>query len=114
MIFEFYAVLILCIFSLFYMGRTGAGRVRELTTSSRSKFKMIWHQLSTVQFSSHQFVWKVHSVHLMGASNFKTFNKFSSRFTQLCSVQFDVQFSGTPDGVAFGIGTGARSCYGTH
>ena len=33
-----------------------AGRVRELMTSSRSKFKMAWHQFSTVQFTSDQFV----------------------------------------------------------
>ena len=33
-----------------------AGRVRELTRSSLSKFKMVWHQFSTVQFPSHQFV----------------------------------------------------------
>ena len=39
-----------------------AGRVRELTRPSHSKFKMIWHQFGTVQFPSHQFVWKVRPV----------------------------------------------------
>ena len=39
-----------------------AGTVRELTRFSRSKFKMVWHQFSTVQFPSHQFVWEVRSV----------------------------------------------------
>ena len=38
------------------------GRVRELTKSSRSKFKMVWHQVSTVQLPSNQIVWKVCSV----------------------------------------------------
>ena len=28
----------------------------------RSKFKLVWHQFSTVQFPRHHFVWKVHSV----------------------------------------------------
>ena len=41
---------------------TTARIVRELTMSSRSKFKMVWHQFSTVQFPIHQFVGKVRSV----------------------------------------------------
>ena len=42
---------------------TRAGRVRELTSSSRSKFKMALHQFSSiVQFPSHQSDWKVRSV----------------------------------------------------
>ena len=41
---------------------TRAGRVRELKRSSRSKFKMVWYQFNTVQFPSHQFVWKVRTV----------------------------------------------------
>ena len=32
---------------------TRAGRVRKLARSSRSKFKMVWHQFSTAQFPSH-------------------------------------------------------------
>ena len=46
---------------------TRAGRVRELTRSSRSKFKMVWHQFSSVQFPSHQFVRKVRSVQFLGS-----------------------------------------------
>ena len=38
------------------------GRVRELTRSSRSKFKMVWHQFSTNHYPNHQFVWEVRSV----------------------------------------------------
>ena len=38
------------------------GKVRELTRTSRSKFEMVWHRFSTVQFPSRQFVWKVRSV----------------------------------------------------
>ena len=38
-----------------------SGRVRELTRSSRLKFKMVWHQFSTVRCHSHQLVWKVRS-----------------------------------------------------
>ena len=41
---------------------TRAGRVLELTRSSHSKLKVVWHQFSTVQFPSHQFVWKVQLV----------------------------------------------------
>ena len=52
------------------MLNTKAGTVRELTRSSRSKFKMVWHQFSTVQFPSHQFVWKVRTVQLMGSLQF--------------------------------------------
>ena len=42
------------------------GRVRRVCELLQcllcSKFKMVSHQLSTVQFPSHQFVWKVHLV----------------------------------------------------
>ena len=34
--------------------KIGAGRVRELTGSSLSKFKMVWYQLSTVPVPGHQ------------------------------------------------------------
>ena len=40
----------------------GAGRIRELSRPSRSKFKMIWHYFSTVRFPSYQFVRKLRSV----------------------------------------------------
>ena len=39
-----------------------AGRVRELTRSSRSKFKIVSYQFSTVQFPSLHFDWKARSV----------------------------------------------------
>ena len=39
-----------------------AGRVLRLTRSFRSKYKMVWHQSSTVKLPSHQFVRKVRSV----------------------------------------------------
>ena len=66
-----------------------ARKVRELTRSFRSKFEMICS--SAVQVTCHRFVWKVRSVHLMWATNFKTFSKFSSKFTQFSSVRRSVQ-----------------------
>ena len=75
--------------------------VLELTRSSCSRFKMVWHLFSLVQFSSHQYVWKVRSVHLMGPPILK--RSVSSVPSSLSSVQFDVQFSGTPDGATFGV-----------
>ena len=60
-----------------------AGRVRELARS-RSKFKLVWHQFSTVQLSIHHFVWKLHlfsSGHRGQVSPFSSFSsvQFSSR-----------------------------------
>ena len=59
---------------------TRAGRLRELVRSSRSKFKLVWRQFSTVQFPRHQFVWKVRSVQFgaLGPSASVQFVKFSS------------------------------------
>ena len=71
-----------------------AGRVCELTRPSRSKFKMVWHQFSAVQFPSHRFVWKVSLVHFMRFPVLKS--SVSSVSCSLTSVQFDVQFSGSP------------------
>ena len=75
--------------SLILLGTIGNGanqavRVRKLTKSSHSKFKMVWHQLSTVQFHSHQFVWKVRSVKfgVRGSSAFVQFVQFISRTIQ--------------------------------
>ena len=60
-----------------------AGRVRGLARS-RSKFKLVWHQFSTVQLSIHHFVWKIHlfsSGHRGQVSPFSSFSsvQFSSR-----------------------------------
>ena len=68
-----------------------AGRVRELTRSSPSNFKIVWRQFNTVQLTSEQFVWKARSVHLIGASNFETFSKLSPKFTQFSPVRRSVQ-----------------------
>ena len=46
---------------------TRAGKICELTRSSHSKFTIVWHQFITVQLPSHQFVWKVRSVRLLGS-----------------------------------------------
>ena len=78
-----------------------AGRVGELTRSSRSEFKMIWHQFSTVQFPSHQLAWEVCLVHLMGPPIFQ--RSVSSVSSSLSLVQFDIQFSKTPDGAPLGV-----------
>ena len=59
-----------------------AGRVRELARS-RSKFKLVWHQFSTVQLSIHHFVWKVHL--FSSGHRGQVFSSFSSvQFTN-CS-----------------------------
>ena len=57
-----------------------AGGVLELTKSSRSKFKIVCNQFSTVQFLSHQFVFKVRSVQFGtgGTSASVQFLQFSS------------------------------------
>ena len=75
-----------------------AGTVHELSKSSRSKFKMVLHQFSSVQFLSHKFVQKVQ------------FSSVRSRplilKSSVSSVRnHAVQFSsvGTPDGAAFGV-----------
>ena len=39
-----------------------AVRARKLTRFSCPKFKLVWHQFSTVQFHSHRLLWKVRSV----------------------------------------------------
>ena len=66
----------------------GAGRIS--CTYKVFSFK-IRNGLTSVQYSSvpysHQFVWKVISVHFMGATNVKTFSKLSSRLTQFSSVR---------------------------
>ena len=49
--------------------RVRAGRARELTRSSRSKFIMVWHQFSTVQLPSLQLAWKVRSVQFVQFTN---------------------------------------------
>ena len=70
-----------------------AWRVRELTRSCRSKFKMVWHQFSSlvtslskkfVQFSS----WR--------AFNFKKFNKFNPKFALFSSAQCSVRSNPKP------------------
>ena len=47
-----------------------AGRVHELSRSSRSKFKMVLHQFISVQFSSRQLAWKVRSVQFIEVLRF--------------------------------------------
>ena len=47
-----------------------AGRVHELSRSSRSKFKMVLHQFSSVQFPSRQLAWKVRSVQFIEVLRF--------------------------------------------
>ena len=49
---------------------TRAGRVHELSRSSRSKFKMVLHQFSSVQFPSRQLAWKVRSVQFIEVLRF--------------------------------------------
>ena len=63
------------------MSATRAGRVRELTRSSRSKFKMVWHQFSTVQFPCLQLVWKVRSVQFGASSASVQFSSVQARFS---------------------------------
>ena len=58
-----------------------AGRVRELTRPSRSKFKMVWHQFGTAQFSSHQFVWKVCSAQFRHGNQVPPFSSVQARFS---------------------------------
>ena len=60
-----------------------ARRILEFTRSTRSEFKMVLHQFITVQFPSHQFVWKVCSVQLAArrqraSEKFVQFSSFSS------------------------------------
>ena len=60
-----------------------AGRVRELSRSSRLQFRMVWHQFNTVQFPSHHFVWEVCSIQFGvrgpgGCVQFVEFSSFSS------------------------------------
>ena len=76
-----------------------AGRVHELTESSHSKFKMIWHQFSTVQFPSNQLVWKVCSVQFWACG--------PSASIQLSSVQarfcpLSLQLFGSSRGTVLG------------
>ena len=52
-------------------------------------------QYYSVQFPSHQFVWKILSVHLM-VCNLNTFSQFTSKFTKFHSVEY-------PGGAAFGV-----------
>ena len=56
-------------------------RAGEIVRSYRSKFKLVSHQFSTVQFPRHQFVWKVRSVQFAapGPSASVQFIQFSSR-----------------------------------
>ena len=72
---------------------TRAGRVRELARSSRSKFTLVWHQFSTVQFPRHQFVWKVLSTQF--GSPGPSASVQSVQFSSVHSVQ-STNFSG-PD-----------------
>ena len=60
-----------------------AGSFRELTRSSRSKFKMVWQQFSTVLFPSHQFLLKVRSVQFWawGPSVSVQFSSVQARFS---------------------------------
>ena len=58
-----------------------AKRVGELTRSLRSKFKMVWHRFSKVQFPSHHFGWKVRPV------------QFGARWPNAKSVQFSLVHS---------------------
>ena len=44
--------------------RCRAGRVCELTKSSRSKFEVVWRQFNADQFLGHQLFWKARSVQL--------------------------------------------------
>ena len=57
--------------------RSKFGRIRKLTGSSRSKFKMVSNQFSAFQFPSPQFVWNVRSVQF-GAQVQNTSVQFSS------------------------------------
>ena len=61
-----------------------AGRVRELTKSSRSKFKIVWRQFNADQFIGHQLVWKVRSVQL-GTGNKCLCSVRSVQFIQFIS-----------------------------
>ena len=61
-----------------------AGRVRELTKSSRSKFKIVWRQFNADQFLGHQLVWKVRSVQL-GTGNKCLCSVRSVQFIQFIS-----------------------------
>ena len=56
------------------------GRVRELTRSSRSKLEVVWHQFSTVQFSTHQFVYKNRSVQFGARGQVPPFSSFHEVF----------------------------------
>ena len=59
-------------------------------------------KFSSVQFPSHHFAWKVQFSSVHGRSqNLKS--SISSVQSSSASVQFDVQFSGTPNGAEFGV-----------
>ena len=96
------------------VSRVGAARVRELTRSSRPKFKKVWQQFSTVQFPSHQLDWKVRSVQF-GAWWPSASVQFSSvhsvRFTNFSSGMRSRSLSRRSRHISTGAGAVGTFCF---